>query len=546
MESFDEDPGATGVQIYVAENSAEGTAVGAPVSATDLGPDGRQEILTYTLTDTSGLFSIDHGTGQIRVGVGAALAYETSMPTYAVTVRAADPSNSPAMVAVSIIVTDVDEAPTITTGQSAIDHAEINDKDDPRVVTTYAAEDADAKDTAAALKWSLSGRDAGKFAIGNDTTDDRGVLSFREQPDFENPTDSGLDNIYNVTVSVTDRGGNSASMDVTVRVTNVNEEGTLYVSNLHPRENTRTTATVTDPDTPITDILWTWRVGGQTVTQSSTYTPKTEDIGSLLTVQVTYTDGTDRKQTIPENSPLSLDTVVARKTDTNQRPSFAGRSNRITIAEDAAEDGLNLGPVTATDDDGDLTYSISGTDAASFSFNQDTAVIRPVVSLDYERKRSYRVTVTAEDSSRERGTLSLTIEVRDVDEAPEITSGDSTVFYAENGTGTVATYGAVDPERKAIVWTLSGNDDDDKFTIAGGQLRFKNPPDFEDTDLDANKTLTATVRASDGGSGSHDEEDSIDCYNQCGRGGYGRTFGGAAKGRGTVDGHAHRTRRRSK
>ena len=115
-----------------------------------------------------------------------------------------------------------------------------------------------ATDATAALKWSVSGRDARRFTIGNDAGD-RGMLSFREQPDFEDPTDSGLDNIYNVTVSVTDRGGNSTTRDVTVKVTNVDEEGTLYLSNLHPQVGTRITATVTDPDgIPITNMFWTW------------------------------------------------------------------------------------------------------------------------------------------------------------------------------------------------------------------------------------------------------------------------------------------------
>ena len=37
------------IERSVAENSLPGTAVGAPVKATDLGSDGLQEILTYTL-----------------------------------------------------------------------------------------------------------------------------------------------------------------------------------------------------------------------------------------------------------------------------------------------------------------------------------------------------------------------------------------------------------------------------------------------------------------------------------------------------------------
>ena len=67
-----------------------GTAVGAPVTATDPGFDGRQETLTYVLTGGSD-FDIDSGTGQIRVK--AELDYEdTTRQTHQVTVSATDPS----------------------------------------------------------------------------------------------------------------------------------------------------------------------------------------------------------------------------------------------------------------------------------------------------------------------------------------------------------------------------------------------------------------------------------------------------------------------
>ena len=68
--------------------------------------------------------------------------------------------------------------------------------------------------------------------------------------------------MYNVTVSVTDRGGNTATRDVTVKVTTWTSLEPYTVSNLHPQVGTRITATVTDPDIPITNIMWTWRVGG--------------------------------------------------------------------------------------------------------------------------------------------------------------------------------------------------------------------------------------------------------------------------------------------
>ena len=56
---------------------------------------------------------------------------------------------------------------------------------------------------------------------------------------------------------------------------------------------------------------------------------------------------------------------------------------------------------------------------------------------------------------------------------------DSSLSYAENGTGPVATFAATDQDGDAIEWSLSG-DDADLFTIDGGVLAFKESPNYEE------------------------------------------------------------------
>ena len=77
---------------------------------------------------------------------------------------------------------------------------------------------------------------------------------------------------------------------------------------------------------------------------------------------------------------------------------------------------------------------------------------------------------------------------------------DGPIMYAENGTDPVATYTAVDPEGKSIVWSLTGTADYEDFSIVNGVLRFKSSPDFESpgSKNDSN-TYEVTVQASDGG-----------------------------------------------
>ena len=101
--SFEEGASATRT---VAENSAAGTAVGEPLTATDRDDDD----LVYSLAggDTE-LFDINKETGQLSVAEGADLDFE-SKSTHSVTVRVKDDGGKLDNINVSISVTDVDEA----------------------------------------------------------------------------------------------------------------------------------------------------------------------------------------------------------------------------------------------------------------------------------------------------------------------------------------------------------------------------------------------------------------------------------------------------
>ena len=106
------------VSRSVDENSAGGVAVGEPVEANDA--DG--DTLTYPLDgDDASSFTIDTGSGQIRVAAGADLDYERK-PLYSVTVGVTDNKDSEGnadptlddIVVVTINVDNVDEAGSVT------------------------------------------------------------------------------------------------------------------------------------------------------------------------------------------------------------------------------------------------------------------------------------------------------------------------------------------------------------------------------------------------------------------------------------------------
>ena len=99
--------------------------------------------------------------------------------------------------------------------------------------------------------WSLSGPDDDDFTIG-----ETGVLSFANPPNYESPTDSGSDNVYEVTVVARDDASNSGTLDVVVTVTDQNEgpeisgQQSLSFTENQATDRVLATYTATDPEDP--------------------------------------------------------------------------------------------------------------------------------------------------------------------------------------------------------------------------------------------------------------------------------------------------------
>ena len=174
------------------------------------------------------------------------------------TVTATDPGNLTATSVVTITVTNVDEAPDITTTDAAT-HREISSVEGttaaPLDLTTALATYAATEPETETMTWSLTGVDAEDFDISNETAT-VGALTFKAQPDFENPADADTDNVYEFTVMVADPAGNSDEVDVRVTVANVAELGTITFSTLQPKAGIALTATLDDADGDISGLMW--------------------------------------------------------------------------------------------------------------------------------------------------------------------------------------------------------------------------------------------------------------------------------------------------
>ncbi|MEL7038855.1 MAG: cadherin repeat domain-containing protein, partial [Cyanobacteria bacterium J06592_8] len=73
----------------------------------------------------------------------------------------------------------------------------------------------------------VGGRERDQFEIDSKT----GVLSFKDAPDFENPTDSNLDGDYNVKVKVIDGAGFTDTQSIRVVVKDVDESPVSFDPN---------------------------------------------------------------------------------------------------------------------------------------------------------------------------------------------------------------------------------------------------------------------------------------------------------------------------
>ncbi|MXY80260.1 MAG: hypothetical protein F4Y94_11430, partial [Chloroflexi bacterium] len=352
------------------------------------------------------------------------------------------------------------------------------------------------------LTYLLSGTDAASFSIVAGS----GQLRVKEPLDFETKSS------YEVTVDVHDGkdglGNASAaiddSIDVTITVGNVEEPGSVTLTTLTATIQARVeVAAVLEDDDGPASVRWAWARSPNGRTQwvnlvgvtGSRYTPTLVDAGSYIRATASYSDGHGSNKSAAKVSPR-----VGDPPPVNSAPAFpVTEDGRRDVPEDASGGDRIGDPVAANDVNFDsLTYSLSGTDAASFEIDASSGQLRLAsgVSLDFEGKRTYRLTVSVSDGADQNDdpddviddTISVVVSVTNVNEAP-VLSGDTTPSVSENSSAAVATYTAADPERDTIEWSVNNTN----FWISSrGQLYFATPPDYEDGATSFSITVTAT------------------------------------------------------
>ncbi len=277
--------------------------------------------------------------------------------------------------AVTVTINGSNDSPTITSNGGGAT-ASVSVAENTTTVTTVAASDADLPTQT--LSYSIvGGADAAKFSIVSGT----GALSFVSAPNFEAPTDSGTNNVYDVIVRASD-GTLFDDQAIAVNVTGVNDNNPVITSNgggatasVNVAENTTavTTVTATDADLPAQTLSYSILNTAGTdfskfsISSSGVLTfnsapdyENAQDVGgadgdNAYVVDVLVADGNGRTDT--QTITVNVQNVVETPVDTvaptvsvtgTTLGSSNGSTSTVTFQFSEVVSGFNLSDVTVT------------------------------------------------------------------------------------------------------------------------------------------------------------------------------------------------------
>ncbi|MEO5346933.1 MAG: cadherin repeat domain-containing protein [Magnetococcus sp. YQC-9] len=316
------------------------------------------------------------------------------------------------------------------------------------------------------LAWSLlPGADAGLFNIDPAT----GAVTFKTPPDFED----GHGPTYTITVVVTDVGGLNDTKAVTINVTDVNEAPVIqapFTANFAENGTGVAYSPVSlDPDTAHGDVL-TWSITGgidkdlfniNASTGAVTFiNPPNHELPADAGGNNVY----DLNITVTDTAGL-FDTrsVTITVTNANDQPVV---TSAVTIGPLVEGDTVTGYSATATDEDAGsvFTWSLSGTDATSFTIDPVTGVLSmsPAVRFDLpagQTQKALNFTLEATDNGiptaptpTRTGTLVATVNVISKINLSTLS------FYVNADHGTViAQLSALNPGAGTFTFALTSN-----------------------------------------------------------------------------------------
>jgi len=391
---------------------------------------------------------------------------------------------------VTITVTPVADAPTITSSNI------VSIKENDSAVITVVGDDVD-QDT---LTYTVTGgADQDLFTVDSAT----GALSFKNKPDFENPSDSDGDNIYTVEVTADDGTGNTVSQTIQVTVTDVvtmiaitnstineNDGGAVVGALSSVIDNTAATDSFTYALSG-TDADSFEVVDGQLKLKDSVSANYESQNSYSVTVTATDTGGLTASQTF---------TVTV--SNVNDAPTLANAIADQSVDEDSAF-SFTVPADTFNDEDGDtLTYTVTLSNGSALPswLSFDTATQTFTGTPLNGDVGSISVTVTATDAAGVAVSDIFAIAVANTNDAPTAIALSSLGVPEKIDGAVVGTLTTTDVDvDDTHTYTVS----DDRFEVVDGQLKLKAGNTVE---YATEATITITVTTTDAAGESFDQE----------------------------------------
>ncbi|MFN9720382.1 MAG: beta strand repeat-containing protein, partial [Planctomycetota bacterium] len=409
----------------VDENVPVGTTVGITANAFDL--DATTNTITYSLTsNVDELFAIDTNTGVVTTA--AFINREVVGATRSITVRASSSDGSMAEQTFTIAINDLDEfdvTPIVDTNAVADSLAE-NSANGTLVGLTASASDGDA--TSNTIVYSLDNNAGGRFAINAST----GVVTVANGSllNYETATS------HDITIRATSADASFSVRTFTINLTDVDEFDVTPITDANAAVNTVAenaangslvgyTASAFDADGTNNTITWTLdnNAGGRFAINASTGVVTVAN-GALLNRELAASHTIVVRATSADLSfsTLSVDIALIDVDEFDVSPAADINATANLIAELSLQ-GTPVGiTVSATDADATtnaITWSLDDNAGGRFQIHATTGVITVgATALNYESATSYSVIARATSADLSTTTLTLTIQLTDVNEFP--------------------------------------------------------------------------------------------------------------------------------
>ncbi|HET9208265.1 MAG TPA: cadherin-like domain-containing protein, partial [Burkholderiaceae bacterium] len=502
------------------------------------------------VSDTSALLLADDGNTRLHFapaanfngGSSAALTVRAWDRTSGVAGTKVDASSnggstafSSATDAVDVTVTAVNDAPSITSDGGGASAAR-SVAENTSAVTTVAASDVD---TGATLTYSIAGgADAARFTINPSS----GALAFATAPDLEAPSDAGADNVYDVTVQVSD-GSLIDTQAIAVSVTNANETPVNTVPGAQSVAEDGSlaigSASVADVDGNLSTVRLTVLQGNvsvslaggasisagannsATLTLSGTATQINAALATLAYAPGANYNGGDTLSMLSTDAlgRADTDTVAITVTAVNDAPVLTsvgltvGEGQTVTLAP------ANIG-ISDVDSVG-FTYTVSGLSGGSFQLSSAPGVAittftsaqlsgGQVQFVDDGNETPPTFGLTASDGTASSNTVGASITFTAINDAPVLGAATLTVVEGQTVTLSPGDFNVTDPDSAGFTFTISG--------LSGGIFQLSGAPGVAITTFttaqlsagqvqfvdDGNETPPAfTVSANDGAANSN-------------------------------------------